>query len=136
MSKYYKRIIEKELELDLQAFGGVLISGPKWCGKTTTASKYSNSNINLKDLDTKNEYLNILSTNPGLILNGDIPMLINDWQEAPQIWDYIRQDIDNRSGKGLFILTGSSRVDRTEISHSGAGRISRLLMRTLSLYES
>ncbi len=134
--KYYDRLIEKTLKIELEAFGAVLITGPKWCGKTTTATKIAKSFINLQDPMNKENYLNILSINPDSLLNESPPMLIDEWQEAPHLWDYVRQTIDKKRRKGLYILTGSSVVDESLISHSGAGRISRLIMRTLSLYES
>ncbi len=134
--KYYDRLIEKILKIELEAFGAVLISGPKWCGKTTTATKLANSSINLQDPINKENYLKILSINPDSLLNETPPMLIDEWQEAPYLWDYVRQNVDKKRGKGLYILTGSSTVDSSLISHSGVGRISRLTMRTLSLYES
>lgn len=134
--KYYNRLIEKTLKIELEAFGAVLITGPKWCGKTTTATKIANSSINLQDPINKDNYLKILSITPDALLNETPPMLIDEWQEAPHLWDYVRQTIDKKRQKGLYILTGSSVVDETLISHSGAGRISRLTMRTLSLYES
>ncbi|NLB84766.1 MAG: ATP-binding protein [Acholeplasmataceae bacterium] len=134
--KYYDRLIEKTLKIELEAFGAVLISGPKWCGKTTTATKLANSSINLQDPINKENYLKILSINPDSLLNETPPMLIDEWQEAPYLWDYVRQNVDKKRGIGLYILTGSSTVDSSLISHSGVGRISRLTMRTLSLYES
>lgn len=134
--KYYDRLIEKTLEIELEAFGAVLITGPKWCGKTTTATKMSKNSINLQDPINKENYLSILSTNPDALLDEEPPMLIDEWQEAPHLWDYVRQTIDKKRQKGLYILTGSSTIDESLISHSGVGRISRLTMRTLSLYES
>ncbi len=134
--KYYNRLIENLLEIELEAFGAVLITGPKWCGKTTTALKIANSSINLQDSLNKENYLDILSVNPDALLNEEPPMLIDEWQEAPYLWDYVRQTVDKKRKKGLYILTGSSTVDESKISHSGVGRISRLTMRTLSLFES
>jgi predicted AAA+ superfamily ATPase len=136
MAKYYERLIDKTLKLELEAFGAVLITGPKWCGKTTTALKHSKSSINLQDSINKQNYLNILSVNPDALLSEQPPMLIDEWQEAAFLWDYVRQTVDKKNKKGLYILTGSSSVDESLISHSGVGRISRLTMRTLSLYES
>lgn len=136
MEKYYERLIDKTLKLELEAFGAVLITGPKWCGKTTTALKHSNSSINLQDSINKQNYLDILSVNPDALLNEQSPMLIDEWQEAAFLWDYVRQTVDKKNQKGLYILTGSSSFNESLISHSGVGRISRLTMRTLSLYES
>lgn len=136
MKKYIPRIIDSVLELELQAFGAVLITGPKWCGKTTTAKKQANSFINFQDQDNKTSYIQTAMLKPSALLVGDNPRLIDEWQVIPQIWDAIRQEVDNRSQLGLFILTGSSHVDRTKIMHSGVGRISRLRMGTMSLFES
>jgi len=136
MKNYIPRIIDSVLKLELQAFGAVLITGPKWCGKTTTAKKHANSFINFQDQDNKISYIQTAMLKPSALLVGDNPRLIDEWQVIPQIWDAIRQEVDNRSQFGLFILTGSSHVDRTKIMHSGVGRISRLRMGTMSLFES
>ncbi len=136
MSKYYERIMDKCIKEELEAFGAVLINGPKWCGKTTTAKRYSKSDINMQNPAQKNNYLNIAKINPTLLLEGEKPRLIDEWQVAPEIWDAIRNDVDDKQQQGLYILTGSSKVDESRIGHSGVGRISRVLMRTMSLYES
>lgn len=136
MKKYLPRLIDKTLSEHLEAFGAVLITGPKWCGKTTTAKQHANSFINFQDQDNKQNYLNIAAVKPSALLVGANPRLIDEWQVIPQIWDAVRQEVDSRGEEGLFILTGSSHVDPTKILHSGIGRISRLQMRTLSLYES
>lgn len=136
MSKYYERIMDKCIKEELEAFGAVLINGPKWCGKTTTAKRYSKSDINMQNPAQKNNYLNIAKINPILLLEGEKPRLIDEWQVAPEIWDAIRNDVDDKQQQGLYILTGSSKVDESRIGHSGVGRISRVLMRTMSLYES
>lgn len=136
MKKYMKRIIDDVLIEELEAFGGVLIAGPKWCGKTTSASQIANSSLFMHDEDSRESNIQMAKTKPSILLRGDSPRLIDEWQIAPELWDAIRFDIDNRSTEGLFILTGSTIVDESKIMHSGAGRISRLLMRTMSLYES
>jgi uncharacterized protein len=136
MKTYYTRILDKVLEKELKAFGGVLINGPKWCGKTTTAKRIAKSVINLQAPAQKENYLKTVKLEPMILLEGEKPRLIDEWQVAPELWDAIRHDIDEKQEEGLYILTGSTQVDESKISHTGVGRISRLLMRTLSLYES
>ncbi len=136
MGKYIPRLIDNVLKEHLEAFGAVLITGPKWCGKTTTAKQRAKSIINFQDQKNKKSYLQTADLNPNALLVGDNPRLIDEWQVIPEIWDAVRQEVDNRDRRGLFILTGSSHVDPKKIMHSGIGRISRLRMRTMSLYES
>lgn len=136
MSKYYKRIMDDVLNEELEAFGAVLITGPKWCGKTTTAKQIAKSVLYMQQPDEKQNNLQLAQVQPSLLLNGEKPRLIDEWQMAPQLWDAIRFDVDQKSTEGLYILTGSTVVDESKISHSGAGRISRLTMRTMSLFES
>lgn len=135
MKKYIPRLIDKVLEDELIAFGAVLITGPKWCGKTTTAKQHAKSIINFQDQDNKESYVQTAMLKPSALLVGDKPRLIDEWQVIPQIWDAVRQEVDNKADEGLFILTGSSHVDSSKIMHSGVGRISRIRMRTMSLYE-
>ena len=136
MKKYMKRIIDEVLIEELEAFGGVLIAGPKWCGKTTSASQIAKSSLFMHDEDNRESNIQMAKIKPSILLKGENPRLIDEWQIAPELWDAIRFDIDKKGKEGLFILTGSTIVDESKIMHSGAGRISRLLMRTMSLYES
>ena len=136
MKKYYPRIADKILKEELEAFGAVLINGPKWCGKTTTAKQVAKSVINMQDPSNKANYQKTVKIEPLILLQGDKPRLIDEWQEAPELWDAIRYDIDEKQQEGLYILTGSTKIDDIKISHSGVGRISKIMMRTLSLYES
>ena len=136
MSEYLHRIVDDELKLRLEAFGATLIVGPKWCGKTTTAEEKANSVLKMQDPDMREGYLVTARTKPSLLLKGDNPRLIDEWQEAPVIWDAVRTAVDDRQEEGLFILTGSTSVDDKQIHHTGTGRISRLRMTTMSLYES
>ena len=136
MKEYIPRLIDKVLKDELTAFGAVLITGPKWCGKTTAAKQHAKSIINFQDQDNKESYIQTAMLRPSALLIGDNPRLIDEWQVIPQIWDAVRQEVDNKRKEGLFILTGSSRVDTSKIMHSGVGRISRIRMRTMSLYES
>lgn len=124
------------MEERLEAFGAVLIEGPKWCGKTTTAEQVSKSVIKLQDTDMREEYLATAASKPSLLLLGDTPRLIDEWQDAPVLWDAVRTMVDKRQESGQFILTGSNTVDKSEIRHSGNGRISRMKMIPMSLWES
>ena len=133
---YLPRIVDKLLEDRLDAVGAVLIAGPKWCGKTTTAEQQAKSVLKLQDPDKTKSYLAMAEVKPSLLLNGENPRLIDEWQMAPVLWDAVRSAVDSRGETGLFILTGSTTVDNSTIMHTGTGRISRLLMHPMSLYES
>ncbi len=136
MKKYLSRYIDDELEELLEYMGAVLIVGPKWCGKTTTAKQHAKSMIQLQDPSNSYNYLKLAKLDPLLLLDGDKPRLIDEWQMAPELWDAVRYSVDESDDDGLYILTGSTVVDNSKIMHSGAGRIHRLLMRPMSLYES
>ncbi len=136
MKKYIPRLTDKILKEELEAFGAVLITGPKWCGKTTTAFNQAKSALFLQDPDEREQYLRVADIKPSSLLEGENPRLIDEWQDAPQLWDAVRFSVDQRGNSGLYILTGSTSVDETKIAHSGTGRISRLRMRTMSLFES
>ncbi len=121
----------------LEAFGAVLIQGPKWTGKTTTAEQHAKSVIKLQDPDKANEYKATAAVKPSLLLQGEQPRLIDEWQDAPVIWDAVRTAVDSTGGKtGQYILTGSNTVDESSIRHSGTGRITRMKMYPMSLWES
>ncbi len=134
--KYLSRIADKTLRLRLDAFGAVQITGPKWCGKTTTAEQLAASVIKMQDPDCREGYLATAKTKPSLLLKGETPRLIDEWQVAPVIWDAVRHAVDERREKGQFILTGSTVVDDEQIMHTGTGRITRMAMQPMSLYES
>jgi len=136
MKEYWNRIVDKELELRLEAFGATLIVGPKWCGKTTTAEEKARSVLKMQDPDMREGYLATAKAKPSLLLKGDNPRLIDEWQEAPVLWDAVRTAVDTRQEEGLFILTGSTSIDESQIHHTGTGRISRMKMYPMSLYES
>ena len=111
--RYLSRVADKMLQERLETFGAVLIEGPKWTGKTTTAEQQARSVIKLQDPDKAEEYLTTAATKPSLLLKGEQPKLIDEWQDAPMIWDAVRTAVDNAGGKpGQFILTGSNTVDR------------------------
>ena len=125
------------LQERLETFGAVLIEGPKWTGKTTTAEQQAKSVIKLQDPDKAEEYLTTAATKPSLLLKGEQPRLIDEWQDAPMIWDAVRTAVDNTGGKpGQFILTGSNTVDKTKIRHTGTGCITRMKIYPMSLWES
>ena len=133
---YLPRIADVKLSLALDAMGAVLIEGPKWCGKTSTAEHIAKSVLYLQDPDTFNENMLKAKTKPSLLLEGETPRLLDEWQVAPVLWNAVRFAVDKRQKAGQFILTGSVIPARTDDMHSGTGRISRMKMRTMSLYES
>jgi predicted AAA+ superfamily ATPase len=117
--EYLERAADVMLSDRLDAFGAVLMEGPKWCGKTTTASQQAKSIIKMQDTDNAAEYLATAATKPSLLLRGENPRLIDEWQDAPNLWDAVRDTVDSRSDVGLYILTGSTIVDKKKIKHSG-----------------
>lgn len=135
--EYRKRLADDVLRDKLEASGAVLVEGAKWCGKTTTSKQIAKSILYMQEPSQKRQNLLMADTNPSLLLQGDIPRLIDEWQLAPKLWDAVRFEVDQRDDFGQFILTGSAvPPDTSEISHSGTGRISRMLMRPMSLLES
>lgn len=136
MAEYLPRIVDSELDIRLEAFGATLIVGPKWCGKTTTGEQKAKSILRMQDPDRRDGYLATAGTKPSLLLKGKNPRLIDEWQVAPVLWDAVRTAVDQRQEEGLFILTGSTSVDNSKIMHSGTGRISRMKMYPMSLFES
>lgn len=135
--KYYTRIIETELDQMLGIFGAVLIEGPKWCGKTTTAGTRAASRLLLMDPSRNFENRLRAETDPALAVSGEVPRLIDEWQEVPKLWDAARFECDNRGGEpGQFIFTGSATPrDNEQPMHSGAGRFAKLRMDTMTLFE-
>lgn len=137
MKEYLHRIADKLLEERLEAKGAVLIEGPKWCVKTTTAKQKAKSFISMDRPDMTRQYQQMAELSPITLLEGETPRLIDEWQIAPNIWNAVRYEVDNRDEFGQFILTGSAVPNELDESmHTGTGRISRLLMRPMSLYES
>ena len=137
MKEYLPRIADKLLEERLDAKGAVLIEGPKWCGKTTTAKQQAKSFISMDRPDMTKQYQQMANISPNTLLEGETPRLIDEWQIAPNLWNAVRYEVDNRDGFGQFILTGSAVPHEFDDSmHTGTGRISRLLMRPMSLFES
>ena len=137
MKFYKKRIADDILKRKLKGKGAVLIEGPKWCGKTTTAEQMAASVLYMDNPQFKTQNILMAQVNPKFLLKGETPRLIDEWQLAPELWDAIRFEVDHRSELGQFILTGSSVPAETKtISHSGTGRFARVTMRPMSLYES
>ena len=134
--QYLPRVIDSTVERYLSTFGAVCIEGPKWCGKTWTSSFHSKSQILIGDPANNFQNRSLAELSPSIVLEGDTPRLIDEWQEVPSLWDAVRYMVDQRGDKGQFILTGSATPKRKGILHSGAGRIGRLRMRTMSLFES
>jgi predicted AAA+ superfamily ATPase len=130
------RLCDADLQNVLQSAGAVLIEGAKWCGKTSTALNASRSVLYMQDPDKTASYLAMADTKPSLLLNGETPRLIDEWQMAPVLWDAVRFEVDHRGEAGQFILTGSAVPADNVTAHTGTGRISRLLMRPMSLFES
>ena len=137
MREYKPRIADIILQRKLAGKGAVLIEGPKWCGKTTTAEKVAQSTLYMADPENEKQNLMLADINPKLLLQGDAPRLIDEWQVAPKLWDAVRYEVDHRDEEGQFILTGSAvPPNNEEIKHTGTGRFSWLLMRPMSLFES
>lgn len=137
MKEYKKRIADRILKNKLEGKGAILIEGPKWCGKTTTAEQLASSVLYMDDPQRKDQNIMMSEINPGRLLQGSAPRLIDEWQLAPKLWDAIRFEVDHRKELGQFILTGSAvPPDTQEITHSGTGRFSWLTMRPMSVYES
>ena len=134
---YLKRLADEQLELQLEAAGVVVVEGAKWCGKTTTALQQANSVIFMDEPKRKEEYLRLAESDIEVLLDGNTPRLIDEWQKAPQFWDACRYLVDRRGDEGQFILTGSAEpVDQSRMSHTGTGRVGWVKMRPMSLYES
>lgn len=136
-SEYKARIADEMLRKKLRRIGAVLVQGPKWCGKTTTSEQLANSVLYMADPSKQKVYLNMAELNASMLLEGETPRLIDEWQLAPKIWDAVRFEVDHRNEDGQFILTGSAvPPSLDDVNHSGTGRISRLTMRPMSLFES
>jgi predicted AAA+ superfamily ATPase len=133
---YKSRICDAELIEALDVMGAVLVEGAKWCGKTSTARHISGSTLYMQDPDNSRTFLDMADTKPSLLLQGETPRLIDEWQMAPVLWDAVRYEVDRRGKPGQFILTGSAVPSDNVTAHTGTGRFARILMRPMSLYES
>ena len=137
MEGYKKRIIDRLLIRKLESKGAVLLQGPKWCGKTTTAEQLASSVLYMSEPVNLQRNIELAGLDPALLLTGDTPRLIDEWQIAPKLWDAVRYEVDHRRKRGQFILTGSAVPPSTnEIFHTGTGRFAKLVMRPMSLFES
>ena len=137
MKQYRKRIADEILRRKLEGKGAVLIEGPKWCGKTTTAEQIASSVLYMDDPEKREQNIQMAELNPKRLLRGETPRLIDEWQLAPKLWDAVRFEVDHRRELGQFVLTGSAvPPDTKDITHSGTGRFTWLTMRPMSLYES
>ena len=136
MKSYMPRLADKDIEFRLRAKGAVQILGPKFCGKTTTAERFAKTVIKMKDPDLRRGYVATARTKPSNLLKGEIPVLIDEWQIVPEIYDAVRTSCDTRSENGLYILTGSNSVEMGEEQHTGTGRITKYFMYPMSLFES
>ena len=134
--EYRKRMADTLLSENLDAFGAVLIEGPKWCGKTTTAEQLAKSKIWIEDPDNREKYEATAQSAPSMLLQGEKPRLIDEWQDIPVLWDSVRMSVDRSDEVGLYILTGSVIVDKSGIKHTGTCRIEKMRMYPMSLYES
>lgn len=134
--KYYSRLLDEKIQLYIENFGALLLEGPKWCGKTTTACRHAKSILKMQDPRQVKNYLLIADSSPDLLLQGEKPRLIDEWQVAPKLWDSVRVAVDESGEMGQFILTGSATPLSESTLHSGTGRIARLVMRPMSLFES
>ena len=137
MKEYKKRIADLLLAEKLEEKGAVIIEGPKWCGKTTTATQFARSIIRMDEPKKRDANIQLAEIDPSRLLEGEVPRLVDEWQIAPKIWDAARYEVDTRGEEGQFILTGSAvPIDSDEIKHSGTGRFTWLTMRPMSLFES
>lgn len=133
---YRKRLIESQIKKKMSYSGGIVIEGAKWVGKSTTAGIFSNTVIKLQDPLIKKKYQILATISKDEVLKGEKPVLFDEWQEVPEIWDFIRLDIDENNYKGAYLLTGSTKKQNIKTSHTGTGRINSVYMRPMSLYES
>ena len=133
---YRSRVIDQKIEDYLEVLGAIVIEGPKWCGKTWTSSQHSKSEFLLGEPAGNFQNRQLAEISPDIALAGETPRMLDEWQEVPMLWDAVRAEVDRRNAKGQFILTGSSTPNRKGILHSGAGRIGRIRMRPMSLYEA
>ena len=133
---YLPRLIENIMAESMKTNGCIVIEGPKWCGKSTTSERFAKSVVKLQKPATYNQYKIFANIGDDILLSGEKPLLFDEWQKIPELWDYIRDYIDEFSGKGLFILTGSAKPIEDKDRHSGIGRIKKITMRTMSMWES
>jgi len=136
MSKYLNRLLEKTIANTMEAMGAIVIEGPKWCGKSTTGEIYAKTIVKLQDPIVFRNYKAYASTSRSVLLRGEKPILFDEWQKIPELWDFIRLDIDEMRRPGQYILTGSAKPVEDKLRHTGTGRIAKIIMRPMSLWES
>ena len=136
MKSYLSRLIEEKLQRQMKAAGCIVIEGPKWCGKSTTAKRFAKTAIELQDPLVLELYRTYASTSGKKLLEGEKPMMFDEWQTIPKLWDFIRHDIDSQGGRGKYILTGSAKPLEDPDRHTGTGRFAKIIMRPMSLWES
>ena len=133
---YIKRIVDEEIKDKLSIMGAVLIKGPKWCGKTTSAKQIAKSVLEMQNPDLQDNYIELANTKPSLLLEGDKPRLIDEWQLVPKLWNAVRYSVDNIGLPGQYILTGSATPKEDDSLHSGVGRFAFITMKPMTLFES
>lgn len=136
MPDYRPRLVDSQLELELEALGATLLIGPKWCGKTTTALQQAQSVLYMQEPGQMQSNIRLAEIEPLRLLEGETPRLLDEWQVAPSLWDAVRHEVDRRQEPGQFILTGSAEIPLDKVMHPGTGRISRIRMSTMTLFES
>ena len=136
MQEYLPRLIEKTIEKQLRAMGGIVVEGPKWCGKSTTAKRFAKTVVELQKPQVFKRYRAFAETSEENLLAGEKPLMFDEWQKIPDIWDFIRTDIDETGFSGQYILTGSAKPIKNHERHTGTGRIAKVFMRPMSLWES
>ncbi len=134
--KYINRIVDKQIENKLSIVGAVVIKGPKWCGKTTSAKRIAKSVLEMQNPDLQDNYIELANTKPSLLLEGEKPKLIDEWQIAPKLWNAVRYSVDKEGLAGQYILTGSATPKEDDSMHSGVGRFAFVTMKPMTLYES
>lgn len=134
--KYINRIVDKEIKEKLSIMGAILIKGPKWCGKTTSSKQVANSILEMQNPDLQDNYIELANTKPSLLLEGEKPRLIDEWQLAPKLWNAVRYSVDNTGLPNQYILTGSATPKEDDTLHSGVGRFAFITMKPMTLFES
>lgn len=134
--KYINRIVDKEIKKELSIMGAILIKGPKWCGKTTSAKQVAKSVLEMQNPDLQENYIEIANTKPSVLLEGEKPRLIDEWQLAPKLWNAVRYSVDNVGKPNQYILTGSATPKEDDTLHSGVGRFAFITMKPMTLFES
>lgn len=134
--KYIERIIDKKIKEELSIMGAVVIKGPKWCGKTTSSKQIAKSILEMQNPDLQENYIELANTKPSLLLEGEKPRLIDEWQLAPKLWNAVRYSVDNIGLPNQYILTGSATPKDDDTLHSGVGRFAFITMKPMTLFES